>query len=504
MSQLDDSFNPGAIERALYAEWEESGYFAPTTAPEPYSIAIPPPNVTGTLHIGHAFQHTLMDALIRYQRMSGKQTLWQTGTDHAGIATQMIVTEQLATEGLTLEDIGREAFIERVWKWREESGGTISEQMRRMGSSVDWSRERFTMDEGFSRAVKAVFVQLYDQGLIYRGKRLVNWDPMLGTALSDLEVTNEDEPGSLWHFRYPLEDGLITPDGNAYVVVATTRPETMLGDTAIAVHPDDDRYRTLIGKHAVLPLVGRKLPIISDTYVDPEFGTGCVKITPAHDFNDNEIGHRHGLEEINILSAVATINANAPALYRDLDRFDARRRIVADLDELGLLENVEDHTIKIPRSERSGEIVEPRLTDQWFVKIEPLAQPAIDAVKDGSIAFIPKQYENLYFAWMRDVRDWCISRQQWWGHQIPAWYDGNGNVYVGQNEEAVRADANLDTEVRLTQDPDVLETWFSSALWTFATLGWPDKTPELNLYHPTNVLVTGHDIIFFWVARMIM
>ena len=504
MSRLDDSFNPGAIERVLYAEWDESGYFAPTTAPEPYSIAIPPPNVTGTLHIGHAFQHTLMDALIRYQRMSGKQTLWQTGTDHAGIATQMIVTEQLATEGLTPEDIGREAFIERVWKWREESGGTISEQMRRMGSSVDWSRERFTMDEGFSRAVKAVFVQLYDQGLIYRGKRLVNWDPVLGTALSDLEVINDDEPGCLWHFRYPLEDGLITPDGNAYVVVATTRPETMLGDTAIAVHPDDDRYRTLIGKHALLPLVGRKLPIISDTYVDPEFGTGCVKITPAHDFNDNEIGHRHGLEEINILSADATINANAPAPYRDLDRFDARKRVIADLDELGLLETVEDHTIKIPRGERSGEIVEPRLTDQWFVKIEPLAKPAIDAVKDGSIAFIPKQYENLYFAWMRDVRDWCISRQQWWGHQIPAWYDENGDVYVGHNEEAVRADANLDTEVRLTQDPDVLETWFSSALWTFATLGWPDKTPELNRYHPTDVLVTGHDIIFFWVARMIM
>ena len=504
MSQLDNSFNPDAIERALYAEWEESGYFTPSPAPEPYSIAIPPPNVTGTLHIGHAFQHTLMDALIRYQRMSGKQTLWQMGTDHAGIATQMIVTEQMATEGVTLEDLGRDAFIERVWKWRQESGGTISEQMRRMGSSVDWSRERFTMDEGFSRAVKLVFIQLYEKGLIYRGKRLVNWDPLLNTALSDLEVINEDEPGSLWHFRYPLADGLLTPDDKAYVVVATTRPETMLGDTAIAVHPDDDRYRSLVGKHAVLPLAGRKLPIISDAYVDPEFGTGCVKITPAHDFNDNEIGHRHGLEEISILSADATINANAPVPYRNLDRFEARKRVIADLDALGLLEAVEDHTIKIPRGERSGEIVEPRLTDQWFVKIEPLAGPAITAVENGDITFIPKQYENLYFAWMRDVRDWCISRQQWWGHQIPAWYDGNGNVYVGQSEEAIRSDADLDADIPLTQDPDVLETWFSSALWTFATLGWPDKTPELDQYHPTSVLVTGHDIIFFWVARMIM
>ncbi|MEC9285019.1 MAG: valine--tRNA ligase [Pseudomonadota bacterium] len=504
MSQLDNSFNPDAIERALYAEWEESGYFTPSPAPEPYSIAIPPPNVTGTLHIGHAFQHTLMDALIRYQRMSGKQTLWQMGTDHAGIATQMIVTEQMATEGVTLEDLGRDAFIERVWKWRQESGGTISEQMRRMGSSVDWSRERFTMDEGFSRAVKLVFIQLYEKGLIYRGKRLVNWDPLLNTALSDLEVINEDEPGSLWHFRYPLEDGLLTPDGKEYVVVATTRPETMLGDTAIAVHPDDDRYRSLVGKHAVLPLVGRKLPIISDAYVDPEFGTGCVKITPAHDFSDNEIGRRHGLEEISILSADATINANAPVPYRNLDRFEARKRVIADLDALGLLEAVEDHTIKIPRGERSGEIVEPRLTDQWFVKIEPLAGPAITAVENGDITFIPKQYENLYFAWMRDVRDWCISRQQWWGHQIPAWYDGNGNVYVGQSEEAIRSDADLDADIPLTQDPDVLETWFSSALWTFATLGWPDKTPELDQYHPTSVLVTGHDIIFFWVARMIM
>ncbi len=504
MSQLDNSFNPDAIERALYAEWEESGYFTPSPAPEPYSIAIPPPNVTGTLHIGHAFQHTLMDALIRYQRMSGKQTLWQMGTDHAGIATQMIVTEQMATEGVTLEDLGRDAFIERVWKWRQESGGTISEQMRRMGSSVDWSRERFTMDEGFSRAVKLVFIQLYEKGLIYRGKRLVNWDPLLNTALSDLEVINEDEPGSLWHFRYPLEEGLLGSDGKAYVVVATTRPETMLGDTAIAVHPDDDRYRSLVGKHAVLPLAGRKLPIISDAYVDPEFGTGCVKITPAHDFNDNEIGHRHGLEEISILSADATINANAPVPYRNLDRFEARKRVIADLDALGLLEAVEDHTIKIPRGERSGEIVEPRLTDQWFVKIEPLAGPAITAVENGDITFIPKQYENLYFAWMRDVRDWCISRQQWWGHQIPAWYDGNGNVYVGQSEEAIRSDADLDADIPLTQDPDVLETWFSSALWTFATLGWPDKTPELDQYHPTSVLVTGHDIIFFWVARMIM
>ena len=504
MSQLADTFNPDAIERELYAEWEKSGYFAPSPATEPYSIAIPPPNVTGTLHIGHAFQHTLMDALIRFQRMSGKQTLWQTGTDHAGIATQMVVTEQLAAEELSLDDLGRPAFIERVWQWRDESGGTISEQMRRMGSSVDWSRERFTMDEGFSRAVRTVFVRLYEQGLIYRGKRLVNWDPALRTALSDLEVTNEDEHGSLWHFRYPLEEGIATTNGDAYVVVATTRPETMLGDTAIAVHPEDERYRTLVGQHAILPLVGRRLPIIADPYVDPEFGTGCVKITPAHDFNDNEIGHRHGLEEIDILTEDARINANAPAPYQDLDRFDAREQVVNDLNELGLLETVEEHTIKIPRGERSGEIVEPRLTDQWFVEIEPLAQPAIEAVKNGDIAFVPKQYENLYFAWMRDVRDWCISRQQWWGHQIPAWYDENGNVFVGENEKAARAGANLDSDIRLTQDPDVLETWFSSALWTFATLGWPDETQELSLYHPTSVLVTGHDIIFFWVARMIM
>jgi valyl-tRNA synthetase len=501
---MQSSFDPHGIEQSLYAEWESSGYFAPSGNGPSYCIVIPPPNVTGSLHMGHAFQHTLMDALIRYHRMKGDRTLWQVGTDHAGISTQMLVERQLLAEGRSRHDVGREAFVERVWEWRRDSGGNICEQLRRMGSSVDWSRERFTLDEGFSRAVLEVFVRLHEDGLIYRGKRLVNWDPELGTAISDLEVENQEEDGKLWHFRYPLADGLRTSDGRDHLVVATTRPETMLGDTAVAVHPDDERYQSLIGGSVVLPLADRKIPIIADEYVDREFGTGCVKITPAHDFNDNEIGERHGLPVINIFNPDATIGDDAPAPYQGLDRFEARDRVVADLDALGLLEKVEPHKLTVPRGDRSGAIIEPLLTDQWFVKIQPLADPAIDVVERGEIEFIPKQYENVYFSWMRNIQDWCISRQQWWGHRIPAWYDAKGAVYVGRSEDEVRERHGLGTDVTLTRDPDVLETWFSSALWTFGTLGWPDDTEELSQFHPTDVLVTGHDIIFFWVARMIM
>jgi len=465
---------------------------------------IPPPNVTGSLHMGHAFQHTIMDALIRHARMQGRRTLWQMGTDHAGIATQMLVERQLAAEGVRKEDIGRERFVEKVWEWKRESGGQISNQLRRMGSSLDWSRDRFTMDEGFSRAVREVFVRLHDDGLIYRGQRLVNWDPELRSAISDLEVDNEQVAGHLWHFCYPLLDGAKTPSGETHVVVATTRPETMLGDTAVAVHPDDERYRGLIGHKVRLPLADRDIPIIADAYVDPAFGTGCVKITPAHDFNDYEVGTRHGLPLINVLTADARLNDNAPEHYRGLDRFEARRRIVADLEAQGLLAKVEDHVLTVPRGDRSGAIIEPWLTDQWFVAMDSLARPAIEVVERGEIEFVPKQYENVYFAWMRDIRDWCISRQQWWGHRIPAWYDADGRAYVARDEAEARRKFGLGAEVALTQDPDVLETWFSSALWTFGTLGWPDDTPELELFHPTDVLVTGHDIIFFWVARMIM
>jgi valyl-tRNA synthetase len=501
---MESSFDPHAIEQQLYDEWERAGYFAPAGNGKPYCIVIPPPNVTGSLHMGHAFQHTLMDALIRYHRMNGDRALWQMGTDHAGIATQMLVERQLNAEGRSRHEIGRDAFVDRVWQWKTQSGDTISRQLRRMGSSLDWSRDRFTMDEGFSRAVLEVFVRLYDEGLIYRGQRLVNWDPALGTAISDLEVENGEEQGSLWHFRYPLEDGAATADGRDYLVVATTRPETMLGDTAVAVHPEDERYRHLIGKRVRLPLVERELPIIADDYVDPAFGTGCVKITPAHDFNDNAVGARHGLPLVNVFASDATINDNAPARYRGLDRYAARDRVVADLDAAGLLDKVEDHTLMVPRGDRSGAVIEPLLTDQWFVRIEPLAQPAIAAVENGDIEFVPKQYENVYFAWMRSIQDWCISRQQWWGHRIPAWYDPAGNIYVGRSEAEVRSRHDLTADTPLERDPDVLETWFSSALWTFGTLGWPEETEELELYHPTDVLVTGHDIIFFWVARMIM
>ncbi|MCZ6659587.1 MAG: valine--tRNA ligase [Gammaproteobacteria bacterium] len=501
---MEGSFDPHAIERDLYQEWEAQNYFAPQGNGPSYCVAIPPPNVTGDLHMGHAFQHTLMDTLIRYYRMKGRRTLWQMGTDHAGISTQMLVERQLNAEGKTREEIGRDAFLERTWQWKEASGGNISQQMRRMGSSLDWSRERFTLDEGFSRAVIEVFVRLHEEGLIYRGQRLVNWDPELGTAISDLEVENSEEQGHLWHFRYPLCDGAKTHDGKDYLVVATTRPETMLGDTAVAVHPDDERYSKLVGRTVRLPLVEHEIPIIADEYVDPEFGTGCVKITPAHDFNDNEVGERHNLPLVNVFTTSAAINDNAPEAYRGLDRFEARKRIVKDLEALDLLDSVEDHKLVVPRGDRSEAIIEPLLTDQWFVKIKPLAEPAIRAVANGEIEFVPKQYENVYFSWMRNIQDWCISRQQWWGHRIPAYYDGDGNIYVGRTETEAREKAGLSDEVVLTQEQDVLETWFSSALWTFGTLGWPEETEELREFHPTDVLVTGQDIIFFWVARMIM
>ncbi len=501
---MDKTYQPKAIEAALYREWEEAGYFAPSGSGEPFCLMIPPPNVTGSLHMGHAFQDTLMDTLVRYQRMRGRNTLWQVGTDHAGIATQMVVERQLTQEQTSRSELGREAFVQRIWEWKRTSGGEITNQLRRMGASVDWSRERFTMDEGFSRAVREVFVRLYREGLVYRGKRLVNWDPELKTALSDLEVQNEDEKGHLWHFRYPLADGRRTRDGDDHLVVATTRPETMLGDTAVAVHPEDKRFADLIGAEVELPLTGRRIPVIADAYVDPEFGSGCVKITPAHDFNDNAVGQRHNLPLINIFDAGACLNDAVPEAYRGLDRFTARERVVADLDAQGLLDQVEDHQLKVPRGDRSGAVIEPWLTDQWFVAMEELARPAIAAVENGDIRFVPKQHENTYFAWMREIQDWCISRQLWWGHRIPAWYDDSGAIYVGHDEDEVRTVHGLDADLPLRQDPDVLETWFSSALWTFGTLGWPDDDQALRTFHPTDVLVTGHDIIFFWVARMIM
>ena len=494
---MDKTYQPERIEQAWYETWEEAGHFRPSGEGDPFTIVIPPPNVTGSLHMGHAFQDTIMDTLVRYRRMQGRNTLWQVGTDHAGIATQMVVERRLAAQGTTRHELGREQFLEKVWEWKAESGGTITRQLRRMGASVDWSRERFTMDENLSRAVREVFVRLHQEGLIYRGKRLVNWDPALHTAISDLEVENREEQGHLWHFRYPLADG------SGHLVVATTRPETMLGDTAVAVHPEDPRYKDMVGKHIRLPLADREIPIIADDYVDPDFGSGCVKITPAHDFNDYEMGKRHDLPMINILTDDARLNDEVPEAYRGLDRFDARKKVVDDLDALGLLEKVADHTLQVPRGDRSGEVIEPYLTDQWFVAVESLAKPAMEAVENGSIQFVPKSYENMYFSWMRDLEDWCISRQLWWGHRIPAWYDEDGNIYVGRDEAEVRAEHNLGDRP-LSQDEDVLDTWFSSALWTFSTLGWPDQTEELKTFHPTNVLVTGFDIIFFWVARMIM
>jgi valyl-tRNA synthetase len=460
---------------------------------------IPPPNVTGTLHMGHALQDTIMDALTRYHRMQGRRTLWQPGTDHAGIATQMVVERLLQREGTSREQLGRERFLERVWQWKERSGNTISQQLRRLGASVDWSRHRFTMDEGLSRAVTEVFVRLHEEGLIYRGKRLVNWDPVLQTALSDLEVLSTEERGKLWHLRYPLAD-----EPTSHLVVATTRPETMLGDAAVAVHPDDERYRHLIGREVLLPLANRRIPVIADEYVDPEFGTGCVKITPAHDFNDYEVGQRHKLPQISVLDFHAKLNENAPPAYRGLDRFEARKRIVADLDAGGLLDRITDHTSMIPKGDRSNVVVEPMLTDQWYVRVKPLAEPAIAAVEEGRVKFVPENWSKTYFEWMNNIQDWCISRQLWWGHRIPAWYDEGGKIYVGRDETEVRRKHRLSDGVRLRQDEDVLDTWFSSALWPFSTMGWPDKTPELGTFYPTNVLVTSFDIIFFWVARMMM
>ncbi|WP_369602965.1 valine--tRNA ligase [Hahella sp. SMD15-11] len=519
---MEKTFQPSEIERKWYEFWEKNGHFRPSGEGTPYCIMIPPPNVTGSLHMGHAFQDTIMDALIRYHRMKGCNTLWQVGTDHAGIATQMVVERKLqAEEGKTRHDLGREKFLEKVWEWKAESGGTITRQLRRMGASVDWERERFTMDEGFYRAVQEVFIRLYDEGLIYRGKRLVNWDPKLHTAISDLEVLNEDENGHLWYFRYPLADGRKTADGKDYLVVATTRPETMLGDTAVAVNPKDERYAELVGAEVELPLTGRRIPVIADDYVDMEFGTGCVKITPAHDFNDYEVGKRHQLPMINLFTVDASLletpevyhhdgtpnpdlKASIPQDYAGLDRYEARKKIVSAFEEMGLLEKIEPHSNKVPRGDRSGVVIEPFLTDQWFVAVETLARPAIEAVEKGDIRFVPKQYENMYFAWMRDLQDWCISRQLWWGHRIPAWYDDAGNIYVGRSEEEVRSKYNLPADLPLRQDEDVLDTWFSSALWTFGTLGWPEDTEALRTFHPTSVLVTGFDIIFFWVARMIM
>ena len=494
-----NKYQPQDIETAWYEKWEAANYFAPSGNGQPFSIAIPPPNVTGTLHMGHAFQHSLVDSLIRYRRMKGDRTLWQMGTDHAGISTQMLVTEKLAAQGVKPSDLGREAFLEKAWEWKEESGGSISKQLRRLGASLHWETERFTLDEGLSKAVLEVFVRLHEDGLIYRGKRLVNWDPVLKTSISDLEVESEEENGHLWHFKYPLVD-----NPEQFLVVATTRPETMLGDTAVAVHPDDERYKALVGKRVALPLTDRTIPVIADHYVDQEFGTGCVKITPAHDFNDYDVGRRNDLELINILNDDASLNDAVPLKYQGLDRYDARKMVVADLEALGLLEEIEDYKMMVPRGEKSGVVVEPYLSDQWFVKAKPLAEPAIAAVENGDIEFVPKNYENTYYSWMRDIQDWCISRQQWWGHRIPAWYDEAGNVYVGRSEAEVRKNHNLTDEYALRQDEDVLDTWFSSALWTFSTLGWPDKTEDLETFHSTDVMVTGHDIITFWVSRMIM
>lgn len=521
------TYDPTEIEKKWYQIWEQQGYFKPSGQGESFCIMIPPPNVTGSLHMGHGFNNAIMDALTRYNRMMGKNTLWQPGTDHAGIATQMVVERQLAAQNVSRHDLGREQFIDKVWEWKEQSGGTITKQIRRLGSSVDWSRERFTMDEGLSNAVKEVFVQLHEQGLIYRGKRLVNWDPKLQTALSDLEVESVEEKGSLWHFKYFFEDkSLKTQDGNDYLVVATTRPETLLGDSAVAVHPEDERYAHLIGKNIVLPITGRLVPIVADEYVEKDFGTGCVKITPAHDFNDYDLGKRHDLPIINIFNKNAEILADfefiakageqisasiaAPTDYIGLERFAARKKLVAQAEAEGWLDQIQPYDLKAPRGDRSGVIVEPLLTDQWYVKIAPLAQPAIEAVQDGRIKFVPEQYTNMYMAWMNNIQDWCISRQLWWGHRIPAWYDVDGNIYVGRNEEEVRAKHNIADNVTLQQDEDVLDTWFSSGLWTFSTLGWTGDAAKdkenyfLNTFHPTDVLVTGFDIIFFWVARMIM
>ncbi len=512
---MDKTYDPNAIEQRWYNTWEDKNYFAPSNTGNPYCIMIPPPNVTGSLHMGHGFNNTIMDTLTRYHRMRGDNTLWQPGTDHAGIATQMVVERQLNAEGKKRHDLGRDAFIKRIWEWRKESGGNITRQLRRMGSSLDWSRERFTMDDDLSEAVKEVFVRLHEEGLIYRGKRLVNWDPVLHTAVSDLEVLSQEENGYLWHMRYPLADG------SGHLVVATTRPETMLGDAAVAIHPDDERYKHLIGQQVKLPFTERLIPIIADDYVDPEFGTGCVKITPAHDFNDYQVWQRHRDETaianqpqgglINIFTINATLvdgaDENAaliPTEFRGLDRYAARKLIVEMLAENELLDKTDDHKLMVPRGDRSGAVIEPLLTDQWYVKVGPLAAPAIKAVETGKIRFVPDNWKNTYFDWMHNIEDWCISRQIWWGHRIPAWYDEQGNIYVGRSEVEVREKHQLSSDITLKQDEDVLDTWFSSALWPFSTLGWPKQTEALKAFYPTSVLVTGFDIIFFWVARMIM
>ncbi len=500
---LDKTYSPKDVEPRHYGQWERDGAFAADTASgaKPYTIMMPPPNVTGSLHMGHALTFTLQDVLIRYHRMRGRDALWQPGTDHAGIATQMVVERQLEAQKQSRHDLGREKFIERVWEWKAESGGTITRQLRRLGASPDWAKERFTMDEGLSSAVRKVFVDLYKQGLMYRDQRLVNWDPKLHTAISDLEVESRETKGHMWHFKYPIE-GM---EGR-FITVATTRPETMLGDTAVAVHPEDERYAGIVGKNVILPIVGRKIPIVADEYSDPEKGTGAVKITPAHDFNDFEVGKRHGLPMVNIFDKNAHLNENAPEAYQGLDRFEARKRVVAQMEELGLLDKIEPHTLMVPYGDRSGVVIEPWLTDQWFVDAATLAKPALEAVESGRTSFVPKNWEKTYYDWMRNIQPWCVSRQIWWGHQIPAWYGPDGKVFVELTEEeaAKAAHAHYGTSVALTRDPDVLDTWFSSALWPFSTLGWPEKTPELARYYPTDVLVTGFDIIFFWVARMMM
>lgn len=495
---LEKTYDPTTLEQFWYQEWEKKNYFAPRGGDESYCIMLPPPNVTGSLHMGHGFGYTLMDILIRYHRMRGFNTLWQAGTDHAGIATQMVVERRLKTEGKSRHDLGREQFIDKIWEWKEESGGNITKQLRRLGASLDWQRERFTLDEDLSYAVREVFIRLYNEGLIYRGKRLVNWDPVLLTAISDLEVINEETEGKLWYIRYPLANQ------SGHLIVATTRPETMFGDQAIAVHPDDERYRHLIGQEVHLPLANRTIPIIADDYVDPEFGTGCVKITPAHDFNDYAIGVRHQLDPLNILTPQATLNENAPSAYQGLDRFDARAKALSDLEAANLIEKIEKHTLKVPKGDRSGAVVEPYLTYQWYVKASVLAKDAITAVENGTIQFVPENWNKTYFQWMHNIEDWCISRQLWWGHRIPVWYDDKGKAYAGHNEEDIRTRYQLSETIKLTHDEDVLDTWFSSALWPFTTLGWPSETKEYQTFFPTTVLVTAFDIIFFWVARMIM
>lgn len=495
---INKNYDSKKIEAHWRKQWEMNSYFQPSGQGEPYCIVLPPPNVTGSLHMGHGFQVTLMDALIRYQRMCGKNVLWQGGTDHAGIATQMVVERQLLAQGKSRHDMGREIFVEAIWEWKKKSGGMITEQLRYLGASIDWTRERFTHDADFSAAVEKVFIDLHKQGLIYRGKRLVNWDPELLTAVSDLEVINQEEQGHLWTIRYPLLNS------NDFLLVATTRPETLFGDVAVAVHPDDSRYQSYIGKEIKLPLTDRIIPIIADISVEPTFGSGCVKITPAHDFNDYATAQRNNLTRINIFTPNAHLNEQVPENFRGLERFAARKKIIKDLEQLGLLEKIEAYLVKTPRGDRSGAVIEPYLTDQWFMSMQHLAKPAILAINQGQLDFIPETWRKVCLQWLENIEDWCISRQLWWGHRIPAWHDEQGQFYLGKDEKSIRQQYSLDPKVTLKQDEDVLDTWFSSALWPFVTLGWPQSTKELKIFYPTNVLVTGFDIIFFWVTRMLM